>query len=130
MLGILDCVTGARTLVIRRQIEAFQTAIKFTCPVRNWLTSKTPKLLPSKETKLKETRKIKAKGCNIARKDKHDKSGGFLDFLIRNINFASIKTCSTTDSDLELQDITVAWNEDDSIRGLKCETSNLGMTNP
>ncbi|GFU91562.1 hypothetical protein TNCV_2543281 [Trichonephila clavipes] len=32
MLGILDYVTGARTLVSRRQIEAFQIGFKVSTP--------------------------------------------------------------------------------------------------
>ncbi|GFX44947.1 uncharacterized protein TNCV_3429961 [Trichonephila clavipes] len=64
-------------------------------------------IIALQEAKSKETHKIKAEGCNIVRKDRQDKGGGVLAFLIININFASINTSSTTDSDLELQGITL-----------------------
>ncbi|GFU28772.1 uncharacterized protein TNCV_469281 [Trichonephila clavipes] len=54
------------------------------------------------ETKLKETHKIKEKGYDIVRNDRQDKVGYSLALLIKDINFASINPCSTTDSGLEL----------------------------
>ncbi|GFQ83843.1 RNA-directed DNA polymerase from mobile element jockey [Trichonephila clavata] len=67
-------------------------------------------IIAIQETKLKPTYNLKLREYCILRKDRLNKGGGGLIFLIRNSNFECVELPPFSDTELEVQAIKIKWN--------------------
>ncbi|GFT39586.1 hypothetical protein TNCV_1862171 [Trichonephila clavipes] len=98
-LKILQCnINGLSTPATRTKLEQLIDTAD-----RNGI-----QIVALQETKLSDHTNIKLKNFSIYRTDRPYGSGGGLAFLVRDVNYKKI-TSPSTDSDLEMQGISITW---------------------